>query len=125
MTPTIVLLVCGVELLDTTAHVLFKHCVNRFDTDRLSGLKAHWDFFLTIIRLPPTWCGIVATACGLLIWFIVLAQADLSIAFSLGSLRYLLIMGASVWLLGERLTPVRLLGTGCIVGGIVCVALSS
>ena len=125
MTPKIVVLVCVVELFDTVAHVVFKHCVNQFDTHRLSGLKAHWGFFLTIIRVPTMWWGIAATACGLLVWFAVLAQIELSLAFLLGSLRYLLIMAASVWLLGERVTPLRLLGTACIVAGIACVAFSS
>ena len=64
--------------------------------------------------------GIVAWAASTLCWLYVLRVAPLSRAYGLTSLTYVLVLIASVYLFGEQVRPVHVLGTVLIVTGIVC-----
>lgn len=124
MTPKIFFLVFLVELFDASSQILFKQAVNKLEATDPHGLEGHLSFFLRILRVPGVWCGVFLVACGLLLWFTVLAQADLSLVFPFNSIQYLLVMVASYYFLGEKSTWTRLLGTCCITVGIICVSLS-
>ncbi len=113
-----------VELLDTGSQVLFKKSAGRLDPNKIPGLKGVPLFLGDILKMPSIWCGFLLVSCGLLLWFTVLAEADLSLAFPLGGMRYLLIMAASNLFLGEKISYKRSLGALCITFGIVCIGLS-
>ena len=117
-------LIFSVELLDTGSQVLFKKSTGRLGPNHTPSLKGLLPFLGDILRMPAIWCGFLMVSCGLLLWFTVLAEVDLSLAFPLGGMRYLLIMAASNLFLGERIGRKRLLGGLCIALGIVCVGLS-
>ncbi len=124
MTFTLFVLVFLVELCDAGSQILFKQTVNRFEVDAFHSVPQRLTFFLALLKKPGMWCGFLLVACGLLLWFTVLAQADLSLVFPFSSIQYLLILAASYLFLRERGNWRRLVGTCCIAAGIVCVALS-
>ena len=51
-------------------------------------------------------------------WILGLSRVDVSIAYPLLSLGYVLNAAAAWWLFGEAMTPTRLLGMGVIIVGV-------
>lgn len=51
-------------------------------------------------------------------WLLVLERAELSYAQPITSLSYVTVVAMSVWLLGERLDPVRLAGVALVLLGV-------
>jgi len=124
MTLKIFGLILLVELFDAGSQLLFKAGTNRLAIDQMRGVRDWVPFILRVLGTPVIWTGFLLVACGLVIWLIVLAQADLSLAFPFASVQYLLILAASYFFLGEEIGWARLLGTVCIVLGIACLASS-
>ncbi len=124
MTLKILSLIFSVELLDTGSQVLFKKSAGRLDPNESLRPKGLLLFLGSVLKTPAVWCGFLLVSCGLLLWFTVLAEVDLSLAFPLGGMRYLLVLAASNVFLGERINRKRLLGGFCIALGVVCVGLS-
>ena len=67
--------------------------------------------------------GIVLFACNVLAYAFALSKLRLSVAYPvMTSVGLVIVMVLSFALLGERITPVQLLGTALILGGVVLVA---
>ena len=64
--------------------------------------------------------GLAAWAASTLCWLYVLRVAPLSRAYGLTSLTYVLVLLASVFLFGEQIRRMHLVGTILIVIGIAC-----
>ena len=64
--------------------------------------------------------GIVAWAASTVCWLYVLRVAPLSRAYGLTSLTYVLVLMASVYLFGEQIRRLHVVGTVLIVVGIAC-----
>ena len=56
-------------------------------------------------------------------WLFVLTKADLNFAFSIDSMRYILIALASVLVLKEKISIIRWLGIFTVICGITLVAI--
>ena len=67
--------------------------------------------------------GFLLYGLGALVWLSVLSQWDVSKAYPLVGMGFVL-TAAFGWMLGEDVTALRMLGIILICGGIVCVALS-
>ena len=77
-------------------------------------------FLLAAFRDPHVWSGLAAWIASTLCWLYVLRVAPLSRAYGLTSLTYVLVLMASVYLFGEQIRRLHVLGTFLIVMGIVC-----
>lgn len=66
--------------------------------------------------------GMAMYGVGALAWLGVLARVDVSAAYPFVGLGFVMTMCLGSWLFGEAITPLRLLGTGLIVSGVVLVA---
>ena len=66
--------------------------------------------------------GLAVTVAGTFFWLITLSRVDLSFAYPFASLNNVLILVASWFLLGEALSPTRLLGVLAICAGVFLVA---
>ena len=104
-------------------HVLFKKGINTFEDGSIRGIKAYLGFVKKVLMNPLIWCGLLAVSCGMGVWLLVLAQAELSLAFPLDSIQYIIILLASSLFLGEHINRDRIFGTLFILAGIVLVAL--
>jgi len=123
MTLKVFILVLVAEACSAGMHVLFKRGVNTLDTGGISGIRQYLRFVGGVLKHPTIWAGLLVVACGMAVWLLVLAHAELSLAFPLDSIQYIFILLASSLLLGERVNRERVLGTVFIIAGIVLVAI--
>ena len=86
---------------------------------RLAGL-GRLEFYLGAFRDPHVLTGLAAWTASTLCWLYVLRVAPLSRAYGLTSLTYVLVLLASVIVLGEQLRRLHVVGTLLIVVGIAC-----
>ncbi len=86
---------------------------------RLAGLD-RLGFLLAAARDMHVLAGLVAWIASTLCWLYVLRVAPLSRAYGLTSLTYVLILMASVYLFGEQIRRLHVVGTVLIVMGIAC-----
>ena len=86
---------------------------------RLRGLGRH-EFLLAAARDMHVLSGLAAWTASTLCWLYVLRVAPLSRAYGLTSLTYVLILMASVYLFGEQVRRLHVVGTLLIVVGIAC-----
>ena len=76
------------------------------------------------VREPLVWAGAVMYLLSTVTWLVVLSRIDLSLAYPLGSMNYLLVVTMSAVLLDERVTWLRAAGLALILVGILVVARS-
>ena len=77
-------------------------------------------FLLAAFRDTHVLSGLVAWIASTICWLFVLRVAPLSRAYGLTSLTYVLIFLASVFLFGEQVRRLHVVGTALIVIGIAC-----
>lgn len=80
--------------------------------------RASWQVFLSEWRLGA---GFALYACGAVLWLGVLRQWDVSKAYPLVGLGFVLTLFMGWWL-GEAVSLPRLLGVALIVGGVILVS---
>lgn len=77
-------------------------------------------FLLAAFRDPRVLSGLLAWTASTLCWLYVLRVAPLSRAYGLTSLTYVLVVLASVYLFGEQVRRLHVVGTILIVIGVAC-----
>lgn len=120
----IILLIVLAEAFTAVGQILFKKTANDADAYNLRRLDAHAGFLRDVLGNPKLWGGFLAMASGLVFWIIALAQGDLSLVFSLGSMQYILILFGAHFFLGEKIDRMKFIGTFLVVFGIVLITLS-
>lgn len=123
MTLKVFILVLIAEACSAGMHVLFKRGVNTLETGGIRGIRPYLRFVGRVLKNPSIWAGLMVVTCGMAVWLLVLAHAELSLAFPLDSIQYIFILLASSLLLREHVNRDRILGTIFIIAGIVLVAL--
>src|ERR1700754_2160074 len=78
------------------------------------------EFLLAAARDPRVLSGLGAWIASTLCWLFVLRVAPLSRAYGLTSLTYVLLFIAGIYLFGEQVRRLHVLGTVLIVIGIAC-----
>jgi len=68
--------------------------------------------------------GVACYAVSLIVWILALAKTPVSVAYPMTSLGFALNAALAWWLLGEAVTPMRMLGISVIIVGVVLVARS-
>jgi drug/metabolite transporter (DMT)-like permease len=68
---------------------------------------------------PAVLLGLGAWAVSTMLWLVVLSRTDLSFAYVLGSINYIVIPLISRFLFNERIGDLRLVGMGVIFVGVV------
>ncbi len=122
MTLKIFMLILLAEICSAGMHILYKKGANSLENEPTKSIKDYIIFAFKILKIPVIWCGLVMVCCGMAMWLIVLAHTDLSVAFPLDSIQYIIILAASFFFLGEKLNRERIMGTLFVVLGIVLVA---
>jgi multidrug transporter EmrE-like cation transporter len=87
--------------------------------ENLAGL-GRLEFLLAAARDMHVMTGLAAWIASTLCWLYVLRVAPLSRAYGLTSLTYVLVFLSSVFLFGEQVRRVHVVGTLLIVVGIAC-----
>ena len=109
-------------VFDTISQLVLKSSINSLDWEINSVPKAI-RLVIRLGKIPLAWVALIFGICSLFIWLFVLTKTDLNFAFSLDSMRYVLIAVASGIFLKETIGPVRWAGIGAIVCGIALVTI--
>lgn len=89
----------------------------------ISGGQA-WDIVQRIALSPFVLGGLFTYFLGAIVWLWVLSKTDLSQAYPFVGLGFILTLALSVVVLGEAVSPLRVIGTFVIVVGVVMVSRS-
>ena len=76
------------------------------------------------ISAPWVWAGLLVFGISALAWLTTLSRVPLSVAYPFNALGLLTIIGASVVVLHERVTPLAWLGVFLVAGGLVLVVVA-
>ena len=118
----IIFLIFVTDICDTVSQLLLKSSINTLDL-HVNSIKKVIKLIMQLIKIPRVLIGFVFSALSLLMWLFVLTKADLNFAFSIDSMRYILIALASVLVLKEKISMVRWLGIFAVICGITLVAI--
>jgi len=122
-----ILLIIGLialtDIFDTVSQLILKSSINSLDW-HINSVKKALHLIVQLLKLPRVWFGFILSGVSLAFWLLVLTKADLNLAFSLDSMRYIMIALASVIFLKEKVGRARWLGIICVVFGIILVTLS-
>jgi multidrug transporter EmrE-like cation transporter len=123
MTPVALGLVLAAIVLGTCAQLLLKAGTNSVGAFAFTLANA-----LTIgtkLALEPRILG--GAACyvvSLAVWILALSRIEVSVAYPMISIGFALNAVLAWWMLGEVVTPIRMLGIGIIIVGVWLVARS-
>ncbi|AYD40087.1 transporter [Clostridium fermenticellae] len=79
---------------------------------------------ISIIKNLPVMCGIISYGVSFLLWIKVLSKVELSYAYPMVSMGYILVMIFSYFLFKENISILRIIGVAFIIIGVVLVARS-
>lgn len=79
-------------------------------------------FLVGLLFDPAIFSGFVAGFLASLAWMAAMTKFDLSHAYPFMSLNFVVVLLLSVWLLGEPVTPQKIIGIGLIMLGTVVAA---
>lgn len=116
------LVVAGV-LLNAAAQLLLKagtNAVGRFEFSAANALPVG----LRLAAEPHILAGLACYVVSVAVWIMALSRVEVSIAYPMLSIGYVVNAIAAYYLFGEAVTPMRLLGIGIIVLGVFIVARS-
>ena len=123
MTPATFFLLCVGILLNAGAQLLLKAGVRP-----LGELEFHLSTLAaTLAKVAMQWPIVAGLGCyvvSVLIWIVALSRVEVSIAYPLLSLGYVVNALLAWWLFGEALGPMRWAGIGIILVGVLVVARS-
>lgn len=118
--PTFLLILAGV-LLNAGAQLLLKAGVGP-----LGVLSVDWHNAVpTALRVLSQWPILAGLACYVVsvgVWIVGLSRVDVSIAYPMLSLGYVVNAIAAWWLFGEVLGPTRWAGMMLILGGVFLIS---
>ena len=77
-----------------------------------------------MLRCWPLYAGLGATVCAAAFWLATISRVDLSWAYPLLATGYVLVVAFSAVVRHETVSPVRWIGTGLIVLGVILVSRS-
>lgn len=117
------LLILGAVLLGTLAQLLLKAgttAVGTFAFTSANLFPVGWQ----LATQPLILGGIAAYGLSLIVWIMALSRVDVSIAYPMVSIGYVLTAIAAWQLLGESISTMKIAGIGVIILGVIIVARS-
>lgn len=107
--------------MSSTAHVLLKkgmmtHALGTVSSDGIFGLV--WAVGTNLWVMG----GMLLHVSALVVWLWALSKVDISFAYPFLALGYVLVSAMAWFWLGEELSPMKILGMGIIVVGILVLA---
>ncbi len=119
MNPMILILI-GV-VLNTIAQILLKVGMGRIGHFHLDTAN-FWPVATQIITSLPIWGGLACYGVSLAVWLVVLSRVQVSWAYPLASIGYVVTALAAHFWLGEQVTPMRMAGIAVIMIGVFMVS---
>jgi len=123
MTPIAFALVVAAIVLGTCAQLLLKAGTNAVGTFAFT-LENALPVGLKLALEPRILAGTGCYAVSLVVWIMALSRTEVSVAYPMLSIGFALNAVLAWWLLGEAVTPMRMLGIAIIILGVYMVARS-
>ncbi|HWU67768.1 MAG TPA: EamA family transporter [Stenotrophobium sp.] len=123
MKPLVFALVIFGVMLNAAAQLLLKagtRAIGQFDF----SLANIWPVGWSLATNPYIFGGLSCYVVSVVIWIMALSRVEVSIAYPMLSLGYVVNAFFAWWLFGEALTVMRLAGMGVIIVGVYMVARS-
>ena len=121
--PQLALVLTGV-LLNAVAQLLLKAGAGSLADVELRASNAVQIAGRLVVSLPIL-AGLACYALSVVVWILALARVEVSVAYPMLSIGYVVNALAAWWLFGENLTGARLAGIGVILVGVWLVARTS
>lgn len=83
-----------------------------------------WGAGLAAALNPFIWLGLVCYVVSVAVWIVALSRVDVSLAYPMLSIGYVLTALAAAWFFGEELNPMRIAGIAVIIVGVVLISRS-
>jgi uncharacterized membrane protein len=113
-------------ILATIVFTVYGQLILKWRIGKLGPLPidafAKLKFLILLLFDPAIFSGFVAAFLASLAWMAAMTKFELSHAYPFMSLNFVVVLFMSAWLLGEPMTPQRILGVGLIVFGTVVAA---
>jgi drug/metabolite transporter (DMT)-like permease len=110
-------------VIGVVGQILLKIGMNHFGE---LSLSVPWKELIGILwqigTNPYVFFGLAVYVLSSIFWLVALSHVDLSYAYPIGSLSYGFTLFGSWLVLGEKITPLQLLGTLIICGGVVVIS---
>jgi len=119
----IIFLIVLTSLCDTVNQLCLKASINTIDME-VTNLNKAFLLVWKIAFMPLAWVCLICSCLSLTLWLYVLSKAQLSFAYAVDSLHFVLIALASSLILKETVGLKRWLGTLLIMIGIILVSLT-
>ena len=123
MTPVALGLVLAAIVLGTCAQLLLKAGINAVGAFAFT-LDNAMPIGMKLALEPRILGGGTCYVISLALWILALSRVEVSIAYPMVSIGFALNAVLAWWLLGEAVTPIRMLGIGIIIVGVWVVARS-
>ena len=97
----------------------------KMGTKSLGGVSFHAGLIpglIDIFTCPYIICGLLCAGIGVLLWLTVISKLELSFAYPVVALSYVLILLFGKFVFDERIATVRVLGIVCIMVGVVMIS---
>ncbi len=108
--------------MGATGQLLLKMGVS---TPAIANAASRLDTITAMATSPGVVIGLILYGGSAALWLFVLKTVDLSVAYPFIGLGFILTMLFGFFLLGEHITPIRIIGTLMIVGGVILVGRSA
>ena len=119
----LLLLILLHDTILANGQTLIKLAMHTLDEMDLTSIRGIWFFTKFCATNPRIWSGLALNSTALLIWLIILSFTDLSQAYPLDSLQYILIAVFAKVFLKEKVCFLRWLGIAVIVTGVIIVGI--
>lgn len=117
--PTI-LLILLVTLLTIGSQLILKHGIS--NVTAVLRQEGVFSFILSAITSPIVICALALQGIGFVVWWFVISQERLSVAFAISGSFFYLVMAAASWIFyGERLNLQQWIGLAFISAGVLLV----
>lgn len=116
------LILTGV-MLNAVAQLALKASVKELGAIGLS-LSSSSTAFLRMAGEPFLWGGLTCYGVSVVVWILALSRVDVSIAYPMLSMGYVVNALAAWYLFGEAMNPSRLIGIGIVLLGVYVLARS-
>src|SRR5690349_10326784 len=118
---TFAFIISGV-LLNAIAQVLLKAGTNAIGGAIHLTMSNAFETFVKVISQLPILGGLACYALSLVVWIMGLSRTDVTIAYPMLSLGYVVAALGAWMFLGEMISPQRLVAIGVIIVGVVLLA---
>ena len=83
-----------------------------------------WGQLIPILKVPQVTLGLLCYAVSAVLWIAVVSNFDLSLAYPMVAVAYVIVFIASWLILGEQISGLRIGGLALIVAGVVVISRS-